>query len=281
MRERECGRRGGARRTRRSRVRIIQMGWLVWPHTHRSVGMARGIRICRRAWPAARDVERLRTTPRFCSMPTSPGRTEDGRGRTADGRRRRPGPSASPARSSPRWGSPKGPLRDRSQCDAVWGDHPTGKARHRWSAVDLSANSLSNTSFFFCPLSPPVRSSFRRAVQPGSGAWPLTTDGPVQSSSVSAGGNHEEKIQGQPKGGRSGLPRPVPPVHAWELVRTAHVDELTASNSGCGAAGHDATASGIPVPARGTPHCDDRVFLSRPGHAGAVSECDVADCGRV
>jgi len=210
----------------------------------------------------------------------------DGRRQRADGRRqaaggRRPGPSASPARSSPRWGSPKGPLRDRSQCDAVWGDHPTGKARHRWSAVDLSANSLSNTSFFFCPLSPPVRSSFRRAVQPGSGAWPLTTDGPVQSSSVSAGGNHEEKIQGQPKGGRSGLPRPVPPVHAWELVRTAHVDELTASNSGCGAAGHDATASGIPVPARGTPHCDDRVFLSRPGHAGAVSECDVADCGRV
>ena len=73
----------------------------------------------------------------------------DGRRKTAEGGRqtaggRRPGPSASPARSSPRWGSPKGPLRDRSQCDAVWGDHPTGKARHRWSAVDLSANSLSN-----------------------------------------------------------------------------------------------------------------------------------------
>ena len=199
---------------------------------------------------------------------------------TADGRRQtaeaeavcllRHGPLASrsstlDARSSTRWRSPKGPL-ERS----VWGHHPP--------PVPACAKLASKTSLFLFLLS---------IVSTRSGAWPLTTtDGRpctflLPPSSVCWWGNHEEKIQGQPKGGPSGLPRPVPPVHASEFVRTAHVDEFTPSNSGCGAAGHDATASGIPVPARGTPDCDDRVFFSGPGHAGAVFECDQSDCGRV
>jgi len=248
--------------------------------------IARGIPICRGSWPGGWGTGRGNTADYSTCLLDAHEPGADGRRQTADGRGRGrlpPPPWAARVsqldarrstldarRSTPRWRSPKGPLRDRSGVITRWGHHPP--------PVPACAKLASKTSLFLFLLS---------IVSTRSGAWPLTTtDGRpctflLPPSSVCWWGNHEEKIQGQPKGGPSGLPRPVPPVHASEFVRTAHVDEFTPSNSGCGAAGHDATASGIPVPARGTPDCDDRVFFSGPGHAGAVSECDVADCGRV
>ena len=156
MRERECGRRRGAMTKNSGSLGS-------WSCTHSpSLAMraiARGILICRGSWPGGWGTGRGNTADYSTCLLDAHGPGADGRRQTADGRRqtadgrgrgRLPPPpwaarvsTLAARRSTPRWRSPKGPLRDRSGVITPHQSRPDSLQKPR-------------CFFFFCPLSPPV-----------------------------------------------------------------------------------------------------------------------------
>ncbi len=153
MRERECGRRRGAMTKNSGSLGS-------WSCTHSRNYASHSSRDSHMSWLMAWRVGH--GTWKHCGLLHVSARCPRARGRrqTADGRRQtadaeaeavcllRHGPLASrsstlDARSSTRWRSPKGPLRDRSGVITPHQSRPDSLQKPR-------------CFFFFCPLSPPV-----------------------------------------------------------------------------------------------------------------------------